>query len=969
MKKKVLLGILLILIVISGAFVKAESADVNKLANEVAKKEDNLALSTPKDELIYSNKFLVKGKIISRIDPKTTIEDFRKNIEVTKGKEIKIYKGKKEQASGYIGTGMIIKGPDEQEYTTSVTGDLIGDGKPNQVELTMMIRHIIELKGWELEGIEKISSDINGDGKVNLVDINKLINYIVYEKWEQEEIKTPRAPTINVITKKDENKDYYIGEVEIKIDEDKTTKNAKTTYIITGSTEQKETEIKEGEIIKLTEEGEYLITAYTYGIKGNKSKGASKLIKVVGPVPNLTAGNTIMVHSPKSWTNGSVTVAIQTDIKGYILQYSKDGVKWQDYTKEIEVVQNGKIYARLRDNLGNAGGKIGGNISNIDKVAPTVTLSPNGGDGYTMPSKGNAKINTIITAVDPEKTETNGCSDLKTLEYAWSESKDIEPEVWTEFVNGSKVEKTDIQAPGTWYLWTKVVDRAGNRAESIKVSNPFIVKSNEDPANSITLKPNKTGWTNGNVTVTASFGKNLVQNKTLICSGTAGADFVVNGLESVVVKTNGKTVTAVARDIAGNTVGKELTINNIDKALPAVSDLTANPAPCANRNVTITAKAIDTQSGIIAYQFSKVNNLTAESEGWTTVKATNAQITQTKEVSQTGIYYFYAKDAVGNVSKKQIAIIIDKVAPEVTAPASTVVGNTVKVEAKDAGSGVSYWAHSTNSDIPEAWTEITNAKEQTINFVPTLEGTNYIFVKDLAGNVSYTSIKVAPARWNNARIKTNYTTLKAAMLVANSGDTLTLLADYEDTTEASLSLNKNITLDTNGKTLTKSINTIRIDEGSTLNIRGTGTIKSTSDDIAIFFNCGTLNINGGTINSDYNVVWNQGNVNMTAGKLTGGMQSKNGQMWSSIVVEKGNVNISGGTVTGGGTAIELRGNANITVRGNSTVIKGGETAGDYSAISCTSYSTGTVNIIGSPSITSKSGKGIENLSTNVTVNK
>lgn len=957
MKKKVLLGILLILIVISGAFVKAESADVNKLANEVAKKEDNLALSTPKDELIYSNKFLVKGKTISRIAPKTSIEDFKKNIEVTKGKEVKIYKGEKEQTSGYIGTGMLIKGPDGQEYTTSVTGDLVGDGKPNQVELTMMIRHIIDLKDWKLEGIEKVSSDINGDGKVNLVDINKLINYIVYEKWEQEEIKTPKAPTINVITKKDENKDYYIGEVEIKIDEDKTTKNAKTTYIITGSTEQKETEIKEGEIIKLTEEGEYLITSYTYGIKGNKSKGASKLIKIVGPVPNLTVGNTIMTHTPTSWTKGAVTVTIQTKIEGYTLQYSKDGAKWQDYTKEIEMTQNGKVYARLRDNLGNAGGKIAGNISNIDKVAPTVALSPNGGDCYTMPSLGNAKINTIITAVDSEKTEINGCSDLKTLEYAWSESKDIEPEVWTEFVNGSKVEKTDIQAPGTWYLWTKVVDRAGNRAESIKVSNPFIVKSNEDPANSITLKPNKTGWTNGNVTVTASFGKNLVKNKTLICSGTAGTDFVVNGLESVVVKTNGKTVTAVARDIAGNTVGKELTINNIDKALPAVSDLTANPAPCANRNVTITANAVDNQSGIVAYQFSKTNNLTASSNGWISITSTTTKITQTKEVAETGIYYFYAKDAVGNVSKKQIAIIIDKTSPEVTAPSSAVAGSTIKCEVSDTGSGVKYYACSTNSNTPTKWIEtskpIYNGTIDIILNVP--QGTNYIFVKDLAGNVSRVPIEVAPARWNNARAKTNYTTLKEALEKANSGDTLTLLANYEDTSTATLEGNKTITLNTSKYKLTKSLNTIRIATGSTLNLTGTedGIIESLSNEISIFNNYGTLNISGGTIKSDYGVIWNEGTLNITGGILT--HVNGNGEGYSGIVTNSGNANISGGRINFNGIAIKVQGeNNNITIGGSAVV------QGDPHAIYCTPSSSGTINK-GSKNIS------IDNQSTHVTV--
>ena len=60
----------------------------------------------------------------------------------------------------------------------------------------------------------------------------------------------------------------------------KTTVNSKTTYKITGSTPQHETTVGEEEIITLEGEGTYLITAYTYGIKGNRSKGSNKIIKV-----------------------------------------------------------------------------------------------------------------------------------------------------------------------------------------------------------------------------------------------------------------------------------------------------------------------------------------------------------------------------------------------------------------------------------------------------------------------------------------------------------------------------------------------------------------------------------------------------------------------------------------------------------------------------------------------------------------
>ena len=162
MKNKMVLGILIIIMIISAIFMGVNSAEVNtinktntvqkantiqtnnklneSINNETVKnsintvetikpvKEENGAKVKEKsvasvetseeyiteDDLIYSSKYLVKEKVIYRIDPKTSIEKFKKNIEVAKGNEIKIYKGKKEVTSGYIGTGMTIKGENGQ---------------------------------------------------------------------------------------------------------------------------------------------------------------------------------------------------------------------------------------------------------------------------------------------------------------------------------------------------------------------------------------------------------------------------------------------------------------------------------------------------------------------------------------------------------------------------------------------------------------------------------------------------------------------------------------------------------------------------------------------------------------------------------------------------------------------------------------------------------------------------------------
>ena len=104
-----------------------------------------------------------------------------------------------------------------------------------------------------------------------------------------------------------------------------------------------------------------------------------------------------------------------------------------------------------------------------------------------MPDSGEATIKTTLTVAD------EGGSGLNKLEYAWSTSKDEQPkeEEWKTFENGETVSKEDCKA-GTYYLWTRVTDIAGNRAEEVKVSNSFEVTKLESPM-TVTSKTVKVG--------------------------------------------------------------------------------------------------------------------------------------------------------------------------------------------------------------------------------------------------------------------------------------------------------------------------------------------------------------------------------------------------------------------------------------------------------------------------------------------
>ena len=98
-------------------------------------------------------------------------------------------------------------------------------------------------------------------------------------------------------------------------------------------------------------------------------------------VPENTSPNPItMVPDTTEWRNGSagVTVTITyPGVSGMTNQYSIDGgTTWNTYTQPVKITANGLVYAGYWD-----GTKINNmstlNITNIDKIPPTITLSQN----------------------------------------------------------------------------------------------------------------------------------------------------------------------------------------------------------------------------------------------------------------------------------------------------------------------------------------------------------------------------------------------------------------------------------------------------------------------------------------------------------------------------------------------------------------------------------------------------------------
>jgi len=220
---------------------------------------------------------------------------------------------------------------------------------------------------------------------------------------------------------------------------------------------------KDDETIEVTtKEGDvFIVEEEKIEYKGTKGENVP---------PSLKESDIEIDVEPEKWTNTDVTVRIKTKIEGYNLQYSLDGTTWENYDdKGIIIAENRAIYARLMNNLGETGGVATGNIQNIDRELPTISIGTNGGTYKILAGNNSVEVMTTLTAED------TGGSGVEILQYQFSNAETIPEDNdsgWKTFENGETI--TDNIVGGTNYLYTKVIDKAGNKAIEGQKSNAYI---------------------------------------------------------------------------------------------------------------------------------------------------------------------------------------------------------------------------------------------------------------------------------------------------------------------------------------------------------------------------------------------------------------------------------------------------------------------------------------------------------------
>jgi hypothetical protein len=463
--------------------------------------------------------------------------------------------------------------------------------------------------------------------------------------------------------------------------------------------------------------------SYTFAIRDvagnitNKTITVGNIDKVAPTANNVTASTT-------AWTNSNVTLTL-TGAADALSGFSKivlpDGTSTTNTSASYSASTNGTYTFKVYDNAGNVTNK-SITVTNIDKVAPTVTMpgtiQNETTDYFDVVATNVADAGSGIDRVQfPTWTSLNGQDDIQS---SWTTNSAASGAgvgtTYTYRVNRS----AHNWEFGDYNVHVYVYDRAGN---ATSFAMPVHNKKDMTPPN-VTTAGNDPAWTTSKtIVVTASDDHTGLTNIT-----TPNGTTILNtgkgvvSTQSHVVNANGNFVYS-ATDKYGNTTSRAVTVSSVDTQAPTGTEY-GNPTGWTNANFDMGIKDIvENQSG---YDHATLPN-------GTTTTSTNPWQT----ISANGTYSYTLYDKVGN-SKTYTEVVnkIDKAAPTGTitaSPTNWTNGNvTLTLNANDTGGSGVYRI----MDDSGAYT--VGAVD---TFVATANGTYDFTVYDNAGNskvVSYT---------------------------------------------------------------------------------------------------------------------------------------------------------------------------------------------------------------------------------------
>ena len=353
--------------------------------------------------------------------------------------------------------------------------------------------------------------------------------------------------------------------------------------------------------------------------------------------------------------------------------------------------------------------------------------------------------------------------------------------------------------------------------------------------------------------------------------------------------------------------------NNAGSVNSNAATLTVNPKSISGSDITITLNPT-------SYIYDKT-----EKKPSVTVKDTTRNVTLTNNTDYTFAYSNNINAGTGKVTitgkgnytgTKEATFTINRANPTITLSTTNirvVEKNTITFTYTYNGDGA---VSITNSDSSKATATLTaNGATGTVTIKGVAAGTTKITVKAAQG-ANYNAVESAAVTVtvDSANYRVNdiyYQTLEEAYnSISGTEGTIVVEKDNTDNSTFTVASNKKITLNTNGKTIIKTVSGLT--NNGTLNIDGNGTIK-TSEVIDLITNKGILNLNGaGAINQEnstsdqYNAIHNDGSV-----KINGNTTITAG---NRAVATNGTIEMNAGSVMAVEIAIRLTGNGSLILK-------------------------------------------------------
>ena len=561
---------------------------------------DTINVALESEEYAISQKSLT----ISRIIPKTDIEEFKQQFNLEKEK-VHVYakNGTTEMKNGVIGTGMKIRFDNiENEYTACVTGDINSDGEISQYEISKAIKHVVGLEAHQLSGINATAIDVDGDGEITQKDVSILIKYVVYGKLDINGKKTPTAPIISVLSGEQGKNNWYTSGVELQINKPEKSP-VKIEYMvleITGTENIQETQIDDAKKITIQQDGTYEVKAYSVSVIGTKSEIATLTVKI-----NKTSPINAEIVATLGSEDGTEYIFGET-------------AKQNIYVKEKEKIGNEVTIEAQGTNELKAGTSLPIVLENEGKTK--LIVSTENEAGLVTKREYTAIIDKQIKRPGSLTLKLNDANGNEYKSNTWTNQN-----VYMEVVQGGQNIVTTFKVDGTVAieersepltitqegLYTITVinrDDVGNESETsfkVKIDKTApvapvlqIVKGEKDQEDN--------EWYKGDVNLkiiesTEDEGGSGVSHATYEVSGTANVpETRTNGQEMSIVNEGIYTITIYEYDVAGNKSEGATQVIKIDKTTPQNIKLVASQI--TGKTFHIQASSEENLSGTAKYQ-------------------------------------------------------------------------------------------------------------------------------------------------------------------------------------------------------------------------------------------------------------------------------------------------------------------------------------------------------------------------------